>query len=98
MQRKFISGRCSGHTPFFRKYFFIYRNALQGMGYGLVPMLGGVFELAARALIVLLVAGKTSFFGVCLADPAAWISALIPLIPYYIYVMKKYEKQKQLEG
>ena len=29
---------------------FIYRNALQGMGYGLVPMLGGVFELAARAL------------------------------------------------
>ena len=77
---------------------FIYRNALQGMGYGLVPMLGGVFELAARALIVLLVAGKTSFFGVCLADPAAWISALIPLIPYYIYVMKKYEKQKQLEG
>lgn len=77
---------------------FIYRNALQGMGYGLVPMLGGVFELAARALIVLLVAEKTSFFGVCLADPAAWISALIPLIPYYIYVMKKYEKQKQLEG
>ena len=77
---------------------FIYRNALQGMGYGLVPMLGGVFELAARALIVLLVAGKTSFFGVCLADPAAWISALIPLIPYYIYVMKKYEEQKQLEG
>jgi len=77
---------------------FIYRNALQGMGYGLVPMLGCVFELAARALIVLLVAGKTSFFGVCLADPAAWISALIPLIPYYIYVMKKYEKQKQLEG
>ena len=68
------------------------------MGYGLVPMLGGVFELVARSLIVLLVAGRASFTGVCLADPAAWISALIPLIPYYIYVMKKYEKQKQLEG
>ena len=74
---------------------FIYRNALQGMGYGLVPMLGGVFELVARSLIVLLVAGRASFTGVCLADPAAWISALIPLIPYYIYVMKKYEKQKK---
>ena len=90
------------HTVFWAYPFlctiFLFRNALQGMGYGLVPMLGGVFELAARALIVLLVAGKTSFFGVCLADPAAWISALIPLIPYYIYVMKKYEKQKQLEG
>ena len=58
------------------------------MGYGLVPMLGGVFELVARAAIVLLVAGRTSFAGVCLADPMAWIAALIPLIPYYFYVMK----------
>ena len=72
---------------------FLFRNALQGMGYGLVPMLGGVFELVARATIVLLVAGRTSFAGVCLADPTAWIAALIPLIPYYYYVMKKYKKQ-----
>ena len=68
---------------------FIYRNALQGMGYGFVPMLGGVFELVARTLIVMIVAGKASYFGVCLSDPAAWIAALIPLIPYYIYIMKK---------
>ena len=71
---------------------FLYRNTLQGLGYGLVPMLGGVFELAARAAIVLLVAGHTSFVGVCLSDPAAWLSALIPLVPYYIYIMKKWKK------
>ena len=71
---------------------FLYRNTLQGMGYGLVPMLGGVFELVARALIVMLVAGHTSFTGVCLSDPAAWIAALIPLVPYYIHIMKKWEK------
>ena len=68
---------------------FLYRNTLQGMGYGLVPMLGGIFELVARTVIVLLVAGRASFTGVCLADPAAWLAALIPLIPYYIYIMKK---------
>ena len=68
---------------------FIYRNALQGLGYGLVPMLGGVFELVARAAIIMFVAGRTSFRGVCLADPIAWIAALIPLIPYYIYVNRK---------
>lgn len=68
---------------------FIYRNTLQGMGYGLVPMLGGIFELAARSGIVMAVAGKISFAGVCLADPAAWIAALIPLLPYYFYVIKK---------
>lgn len=69
---------------------FLYRNAIQGMGYGLVPMLGGVFELAARVLIVLWVAGKTSFAGVCLSDPAAWVAALIPLVPYYFHMMKKH--------
>lgn len=83
------------HTVFwcypFLGSIFLYRNTLQGLGYGLVPMLGGVFELAARAGIVLLVAGHTSFVGVCLADPAAWISALIPLVPYYIYTMRKWK-------
>ena len=68
---------------------YLYRNALQGLGYGLVPMLGGVFELAARALIVALVAGSASFAGVCMSDPAAWIAALIPLVPYYFWIMRK---------
>ena len=85
------------HTVFwcypFLGSIFLYRNTLQGMGYGLVPMMGGIFELAARTIIVLLAAGHTSFRGVCLADPAAWIAALIPLVPYYIYIMKK-QKQK----
>ena len=71
---------------------FLYRNALQGLGYGLVPMLGGVFELIARAGIVFLVAGHTSFVVVCLSDPAAWLFALIPLVPYYIYTMRKWKK------
>lgn len=76
---------------------FLYRNALQGLGYGLVPMVGGIFELVARTGIIMLVAGHTSFAGVCLADPAAWISALIPLIPYYIYTMRKWEKQRTVK-
>ncbi len=87
------------HTVFWAYPFlgsiFLYRNGLQGLGYGLVPMLGGVFELVARSAIVMFVAGKTSFAGVCLADPAAWIAALIPLIPYYIYVMKKWDRGKK---
>ncbi len=45
------------HTVFwcypFLGSIFLYRNTLQGMGYGLVPMLGGIFELVARSTIVL---------------------------------------------
>lgn len=75
---------------------FLYRNALQGMGYGLVPMLGGVFELMARGAVVMLaVRLGGGFANTCLADPAAWVSALIPLIPYYIYIMRKYSLQEK---
>ena len=76
---------------------FLYRNALQGMGYGFVPMMGGVFELVARAAIVFVAAASAGFAQVCMSDPAAWIAALIPLIPYYIWVMKKAEKSGQVE-
>ena len=76
---------------------FLYRNALQGMGYGFVPMMGGVFELVARAAIVFVAAENAGFAQVCMSDPAAWIAALIPLIPYYIWVMRKAEKSGQVE-
>lgn len=58
-------------------------------------MLGGVFELLARGAVVVLVLhlGRC-FVQTCLSDPAAWISALIPLIPYYIYKMRKYTLQE----
>ena len=86
------------HTVFwcypFLGSIFLYRNTLQGLGYGLVPMLGGIFELAARSIIVAAVAVHTSFAGVCLSDPAAWIAALIPLVPYYFYKMRQFAKQE----
>ena len=77
---------------------FLYRNTLQGMGYGLMPMLGGVFELVARTCIVIAIAGHTSFAGVCFADPAAWLAALVPIVPYYFCVMKKYKNIKTVEA
>ena len=76
---------------------FLYRNTLQGLGYGLVPMLGGVFELLARGAVVMLVLRLGGgYVSTCLSDPAAWVSALIPLIPYYIYVTRKWKKQGKI--
>lgn len=68
---------------------FLYRNALQGMGYGFVPMLGGVFELLARACAVAMLTAPLGYLGACIADPAAWLAALIPIVPYYFYKMKQ---------
>lgn len=72
---------------------FLYRNALQGLGYGLVPMMGGVFELIARFLVVMAIVGPMGYQGVCLADPAAWLAALVPIVPYYFYRMAQYRRK-----
>ena len=68
---------------------FLYRNALQGLGFGLMPMMGGIFELLARAAVVMAVAERFGYLGVCLADPAAWLAALIPIVPYYFYKIRR---------
>ena len=70
-------------------FIYVYRNSLQGLGYGLLPMLGGVFELFARVLVILILAEPFGYVGICFANPVAWVSALIPLIPAYYYRMKK---------
>lgn len=75
---------------------FIFRNALQGIGYGLDAMIGGVFELAARAMLIKLIGTNFGYAGICFCDPAAWVAALIPLIPLYIYRMK--QAQKRMKG
>ena len=67
---------------------FVYRNALQGLGYGFLPMMGGIFELLARGLVVVVLTKPMGFMGICLANPIAWVFALIPLIPAYYYRMK----------
>lgn len=73
---------------------FLYRNALQGLGYGFMPMMGGVFELLARAAAVsIVVRVGLGFGGVCAADPAAWVAALIPIVPYYFHVMKRFGRK-----
>lgn len=76
---------------------FVYRNVLQGLGYGLLTMLGGLFELFARALVVIILSKPFGYLGICFANPVAWIFALIPLIPAYYYRMKKLKNYAQYE-
>lgn len=77
---------------------FLYRNALQGLGYGLMPMMGGVFELIARFLVVMAIVGPMGYQGVCLADPAAWLAALVPIVPYYFYRMAQYRREMKAQA
>lgn len=66
----------------------IYRNGIQGLGYGILPMMAGVAELVGRGVVAVIAAGQKSYTGVCLASPAAWILAGALLIGMYYYIIK----------
>ena len=72
---------------------FIYRNILQGMGFGFVPMMAGAAELAARSAAAFTARHFGSFEGICWADPLAWIAAALPLVITYFWRMKTSEKE-----
>ncbi|WP_147634494.1 MATE family efflux transporter [Treponema pectinovorum] len=55
----------------------ILRNTLQGMGYSIIALLSGVCEIIGRGIGSLLAIETLGFFGICLANPFAWILALI---------------------
>ena len=70
-------------------YLFIYRNALQGMGYAFVPMMAGASELFVRSFGAPLLGAWFGYAGVCLSNPAAWIGALIPLAWCYLRLIRR---------
>lgn len=60
---------------FFLGQIFIYRNALQGMGETLFPLLACVAELVMRSFAAVYLAIKFGYIGMFYAGPIAWISA-----------------------
>lgn len=66
----------------------VFRNGIQGMGYGFLPMLAGVAELAGRGIMAVIAARQKSYVGVCLASPAAWVLAGGLLLGVYFLIMQ----------
>lgn len=71
---------------------FLYRNALQGLNEGFIPMISGLIEMLCRLAVILVVPASAGFFGVCFADPAAWVGAGVPLLITYLLWEKKMKK------
>lgn len=86
--------RCVGFTFIALAVVNIYRNGIQGMGFGLLPMTAGVAELVGRGAVALISASKGSYAGTCMASPVAWIFAGVLLIFMYFGIMKMYGKKE----
>lgn len=77
-------------------WIFIYRNSLQGLDQGFIPMVSGLLEFFARYFTVKLFAGQFGYTAVCFADPATWVStSLLLMATYYLW---DYKKRKEIKG
>ena len=74
-------------------WIFAYRNGLQGLNKGLVPMLSGVMELVSRLIAILALSKPFGYVGVCFADPAAWFTTgILLIVTYYVWEMRMRKK------
>ena len=58
----------------------VFRNALQGIGDCIVPVISSFIELAGKVLIVIFLTPRLAYWGIILAEPIVWVLMVIPLI------------------
>jgi len=106
----FFTGDISAVMPWARTYMnicvvffvplgaiFVYRNVMQGCGYGFLPMAGGIAELLARLVTAVLAMKMGSYVLTCFCHPAAWTAAAVFLWVSYEWVIRKAEREKKAE-
>lgn len=76
----------------FLAFLFLYRNVLQGLGNGFLPMMCGVAEMVMRTFVAFALADRWGYMAICLASPLAWLGASIPLWVGYQIQIRNPEK------
>ncbi len=78
-----------GLSYFILGLLFIFRYTLQGLGQNMVPTIAGIMELVMRIFTVTFLIGPFGFYGVCLANPLAWVGSSIPLMIAFVLVARR---------
>ena len=89
--------RISGTMGWSISMLFVVRNALQGMGFTVVPMISGFLELAARVIAILALASSLGFAAVAIAETSAWFSAFVLNGVFLFIKLKKLGKGSRME-
>ena len=56
---------------------FVFRSAVQGMGFPFVPMISGILEMLLRIGMISLLVGEIGFRATAYAETAAWTGAVL---------------------
>lgn len=74
------------NTPFYfiLDIVIVFRNALQGVGDKITPILSSIIELAGKFAVAMALAPRLGYFGVMISEPLVWIGmALILAVGFY---------------
>lgn len=74
----------------------ILRNALQGLGDPIMPVVSSSIELVGKILVVLFLTPVLQYMGIILAEPIVWVLMVIPLIirMYTLPVLREIKERK----
>lgn len=67
--------RICGVSLIFLNLLFIFRNAVQGLGRPLIPMISGIAEMLLRIPVITLLIPRIGFRAAAYAESAAWLGA-----------------------
>ncbi|HIS57622.1 MAG: MATE family efflux transporter [Lachnospiraceae bacterium] len=70
----------------------VLRNSAQGLGFSVMAMGAGLFEMVARSVVAFCFVSVFGFAAICYANPAAWVAACVILVPIYLHALKQVKK------
>lgn len=87
----------NGAAYFVLALLFIFRYTLQGLGKSFIPTFAGIMELCMRTAAALLLSVVWGFAGVCMANPAAWLGACVPLGVSYFRTIRRLGAEQEAQ-
>jgi Na+-driven multidrug efflux pump len=90
--------RCNSAAYFLLALVNIIRFLIQGMGYPILAICAGIFEMIARAFAGAVLVKRFGYIAACLASPLAWVLADIFLVIAYLRVMKNLKRRLRPDG
>ncbi len=77
-------------------FLFVFRSAVQGMGYPFIPMCSGILEMIMRIVVVILFIPTLGFRATACASAAAWLAALLLNAGAFVVILHKKMKVENI--
>lgn len=77
-------------------FLFVFRSAVQGMGFPFIPMCSGILEMVMRIVVVVAFIKPLGFEATAYAGIAAWIAALLLNAGAYVVIIRRKLKEDSI--